>query len=68
MTFGERVKSLMEERGFRRTYIAMDLECSPTTVWRIENDITRPRKYFVVALANLFGMSYEELMKGVDIE
>ena len=67
MTVGERIKQLREERGWRPSYLAMELGCSQSAIYYYEAGRNkRYIKILILACCYVFGITREEFMKGVD--
>nr|WP_326183852.1 helix-turn-helix transcriptional regulator [uncultured Oscillibacter sp.] len=63
MTFGERVQGLRQKAGLSQDALAEQLGVSRQAVSRWERDETMPETDKVVALANLFGVTTDYLLR-----
>lgn len=59
---GERLKKLREQKGLKRLQLAKSIGASPALIKRWERNEHCPQLYFVVQMANLFGVSIDELI------
>lgn len=63
MTFGEKLQGLRQRAGMSQDALAEKLNVSRQAVSRWERDETMPETEKVVALANLFGVSTDYLLR-----
>ena len=67
MTVGQRIKQLREERGWRQTYLAVEVDLSFEMIYAYERDKSTPRLKTLAKFCDAFGITPEEFMKGVEI-
>ena len=68
-TIGERIKAIRKSRGKTQADVAAALLVKRQTVDQWENDETRDLKtHYTVALADFFGVSCDEILRGVKSE
>ena len=60
-TFGERLREIRQKRQMTQESVGIKLGVSRTTVSSWEEDISRPRFSKIVALVQLFNVSYDHL-------
>ena len=63
MTFGEKLQSLRQKAGMSQDVLAERLEVSRQAVSRWERDETMPETDKVVALADIFGVTTDYLLR-----
>lgn len=63
MTFGEKLQSLRQKAGMSQDALAERLEVSRQAVSRWERDETMPEPDKIVALADLFGVTTDYLLR-----
>ncbi len=69
MTIGERIKEIRLYKKFMtREELAQSLNCSQSTIYEWEKDNALPQLLTFLKLLNVFRISCEEFMKGVEIE
>lgn len=69
MTTGERMKSRRKQLGYSAEYVAEQLGCSPSTIYRYENgDIEKMPLDVLAPLASILLISPEYLLNGESIE
>ena len=69
MTIGERIKEIRLYKKFMtREELAQFLNCSQSTIYEWEKDNSLPQLPTFLKLLNVFHISCEEFMKGVEIE
>ena len=67
MTVGQRIKQLREAHNMSPFYLSMEIGSTYSTIYQYESDsIKKKRKYIILAMCYVFGMTYEEFMKGVE--
>ena len=66
MTFGEKLQSLRQRAGMSQDQLAERLEVSRQAVSRWERDETMPETDKVVALADIFGVTTDYLLRNRD--
>ena len=64
MTLGKRISTLRHEKGFKQDELAEKLNVSPQAVSKWENDQTCPDISLLPDLAQLLGVSIDELLCG----
>ena len=64
MTLGQRIQKIRKEKGFSQEEIAEALEVSRQAVSKWENGTSEPSTANLIALAKLYGISLDELVKG----
>lgn len=62
-TFGERLREAREKNGMSQRDVAAVMECSYATIGNYETGKTYPTKEFTEKIADLYGVTYEDLMK-----
>ena len=62
-TFGERLKEARAKNGMSQRDVAAVIECSQNTISNYELGNTYPSKEVTKKLADLYGVTYEDLMK-----
>ena len=65
-TLGERIASLRKKAGLTQEELAEKLGISPQAVSKWENGTSDPSTSNLFALAKLYGISVEELLKEVE--
>ncbi|MBK6089668.1 helix-turn-helix transcriptional regulator [Ruminococcus sp. M6(2020)] len=69
MTIGERIKEIRLYKKFMtREELAQSLNCSQSTICAWESNTSLPQLPAFLKLLNVFHISCEEFMKGVEIE
>ena len=63
MEFGQRLKQLMDERGYTNYRLSQELNCAQSSVANWINDGRTPQKQRIKQIAELFHVS-EEYLKG----
>lgn len=63
-TLGERLRRLRFQRDIGLVELSRVLGVSRPTIWKWENDESRPRQHSIQALANVFGVAERELVFG----
>jgi transcriptional regulator with XRE-family HTH domain len=63
-TLGERLRRLRNGGDITLVGLSRMLGVSKPTIWKWENDESRPRQHSIEALANIFGISERELVFG----
>ena len=63
-TFGKRIAQLRRQKGLKQEDLAQALEVSPQAVSKWENDISCPDISLLPLLAQLLGVSVDELLSG----
>ena len=63
MTFGEKLQGLRQRAGMSQDALAEKLDVSRQAVSRWERDETMPETEKVIALANLFGVTTDYLLR-----
>ena len=66
MTFGEKLQSLRQRAGMSQDQLAERLQVSRQAVSRWERDETMPETDKVVALADIFGVTTDYLLRNRD--
>lgn len=61
---GMKIRSLREKAGLTQAQMARRLQCSVSTVEKLERGVRRPTLQMVSALCNLFEVSSAALMPG----
>jgi transcriptional regulator with XRE-family HTH domain len=64
MTIGKRIAALRREKGLKQDDLAGMLEVSPQAVSKWENDQTCPDISLLPGLANILGITVDELLSG----
>lgn len=64
MTIGKRIAALRKEKGLKQDDLAGMLEVSPQAVSKWENDQTCPDITLLPRLANILGITVDELLSG----
>ena len=64
MTIGKRIAALRREKGLKQDDLAQMLEVSPQAVSKWENDQTCPDIALLPKLAQILGVSVDELLSG----
>ena len=64
MTLGKRIAMLRRQRGLKQEDLANELDVSPQAVSKWENDQTCPDISLLPRLAQLLGVSVDELLSG----
>ena len=64
VTLGKRIADLRHEKGWKQDELAEKLGVSPQAVSKWENDQTCPDISLLPSLANLLGVSVDELLSG----
>lgn len=62
MTFGKRLKDLMEERNITQRQLSKELNIAASTINGYANDYREPDFYTLIALANYFDVSTDYLL------
>lgn len=57
-----RLKEIREARGITQRQAAIDLNMSPTVYNRYENGLREPSNVVLIAIANYFGVTIDELL------
>lgn len=60
---GEKLKELRLERGMTQKYVAEQIDVSLGTISFWENDVNEPKATHIVALAALYDISIDDLLK-----
>ena len=66
MTIGERIHAARKSKGLSQEMIAAKLGVSRQAVSKWENGTSDPNTSNLIALAKLYGISAEELLKNVE--
>ena len=66
MTFGEALKKQRLALGLSRAKMAELIHCHPETIYAWETGRRKPSRYGLAVIANLIGVSAEELTGGDD--
>jgi transcriptional regulator with XRE-family HTH domain len=61
MTVGQKIKQLREEHGLNRHGLSKKLGVTPPIISRWERDINEPHLYSLMGMADLFGVTLDEL-------
>ena len=67
-TIGKKLQDLRKQSGFTQDYVAEKLGVSPQAVSKWENDIACPDIMTLPNIANLYGISIDELFKNEDVQ
>lgn len=61
MTIGQKIKKLRLEHKLKKTQLADILLVNRTSVGNWENDLTEPHLYALIGMADIFGVTLDEL-------
>ena len=68
ITLGKKISDLRKEKGFTQEELAEQLNVSPQAVSKWENDISCPDIMLLPKIAQIFGISVDELLSGREKE
>lgn len=61
MTIGKKIKNLRIEHKLKKTQLADILLVNRTSIDNWENDLTEPHLYALIGMADIFGVTLDEL-------
>ena len=67
MTLGQKIKSLRESRGLSKTDLSKRVDCPNRNIHHWEHDRHQPNIYHTKKLAEVFNMTVDELLEGVEL-
>lgn len=67
MTLGQRIRSLRESKGLSKTDLSKRTDCLDMNIHRWEHDRHQPNIYHTKKLAEVFNMTVDELLEGVEL-
>lgn len=68
MTLGQKIRTEREKRHWSPIYLGIEVGAGQTSVYQWENDERLPRLNAFFAMVKAFNMSFDEFMKGVEID
>lgn len=68
MTPGEKIKHLRKKHNISVVALGKAMGKSPSVVYNLENDIHLPNLDHLLHISEVFGISLDEFMKGVEIK
>ena len=68
MTVGQRIRQLREEHGLTQLQLGIEINRGQAAIWNYENGVYYPQFESICRLCEIFNISLEEFMKGVDIK
>ena len=61
MTIGQKIKELRLERGLRQQQLADKIGVSVSSISYWEHELSEPHLYALIGMANVFGITLDEL-------